>query len=89
LAARQNTARAVIEGYKAEDIDRISAYRSTDCTHRILSACSAASTKVGLYANEYAQILTFTEDGRKVNKSNESVDSAYSQKFVAALTKEK
>ena len=32
-------------------------------------------------------ILTFTEDGRKVKKFDEFVDSAYSQQFVAALAK--
>jgi len=53
----------------------------------IIHASSTAETKIGRYANEYALILTFTEDGRKVTRFDEFVDSAYSQRFVAALAK--
>ncbi|RAR15476.1 hypothetical protein DDE83_001117 [Stemphylium lycopersici] len=54
----------------------------------IIHARSTASTPIGPYGNEYALILTFTDDGRKVTKFDEFVDSAYSQQFVAALAKE-
>ncbi|EMD86779.1 hypothetical protein COCC4DRAFT_42212 [Bipolaris maydis ATCC 48331] len=53
----------------------------------IIHAFSRAETKIGPYANEYALILTFTEDGRKVTKFDEFVDSAYSEQFVSALAK--
>ncbi|KAF2844600.1 hypothetical protein T440DRAFT_523349 [Plenodomus tracheiphilus IPT5] len=53
----------------------------------IIHASSKAETKIGPYTNEYALILTFTEDGRKVTKFDEFVDSAYSRQFVAALAK--
>ncbi|KAF3038247.1 hypothetical protein E8E11_001014 [Didymella keratinophila] len=53
----------------------------------IIHASSTAETKIGPYTNEYALILTFTEDGRRVTKFDEFVDSAYSQQFVAALAK--
>lgn len=54
----------------------------------IIHATSRAETKIGPYTNEYALILTFTEDGRKVTKFDEFVDSAYSEQFVSALAKE-
>jgi ketosteroid isomerase-like protein len=52
-----------------------------------MHATSTAETDVGPYANEYALILTFTEDGEKVIKFLEYVDSAYSQGFFAKLAK--
>ncbi|PVH92161.1 hypothetical protein DM02DRAFT_663221 [Periconia macrospinosa] len=52
----------------------------------IIHATSTANTKIGPYANEYALILTFTEDGRKVTNFKEFVDSAYSEQFVTALS---
>ncbi|CAA9966074.1 hypothetical protein CFE70_009470 [Pyrenophora teres f. teres 0-1] len=57
-------------------------------THKcIIHARSRAQTKIGLYANEYALILTFTKDGKKVSHFDEFVDSAYSVKFQADLAK--
>jgi ketosteroid isomerase-like protein len=53
----------------------------------VMHATSTAETDVGPYANEYALILTFTEDGEKVIKFLEYVDSAYSQGFFAKLAK--
>jgi hypothetical protein len=50
-----------------------------------MHATSTADTDIGRYANEYALILHFTEDGKKVTKFLEYVDSAYSIKFFAAL----
>jgi ketosteroid isomerase-like protein len=50
-----------------------------------MHATSTSETDIGPYANEYALILTFTEDGKKVTKFLEYVDSAYSMKFFAAL----
>lgn len=50
----------------------------------IIHATSTAETDIGPYANEYALILTFTEEGTKVIKFLEMVDSAYTEKFFAA-----
>jgi hypothetical protein len=50
-----------------------------------MHATSTAETDIGSYANEYALILNFSEDGKKVTKFLEYVDSAYSIKFFAAL----
>jgi hypothetical protein len=51
----------------------------------MVHATSTADTDIGQYANEYALIFNFTEDGKKVVKFLEFVDSAYSNKFFAAL----
>ncbi|KAL5375328.1 hypothetical protein PMIN02_012062 [Paraphaeosphaeria minitans] len=53
----------------------------------IIHASSTVDTKIGQYGNEYALILTFTEDGKQVTRFEEFVDSAYSERFVAALGK--
>jgi hypothetical protein len=50
-----------------------------------MHATSTAETDIGPYANEYALILFFTEDGKKVTKLLEYVDSAYSIRFFGAL----
>lgn len=53
----------------------------------ITHASSTADTEIERYRNEYALILTFTEDGKKVARFDEFVESAYSERFVAALGK--
>lgn len=53
----------------------------------IIHASSTAETKIGQYRNEYALILTFSKDGKRVTKFDEFVDSAYSEHFAAALEK--
>jgi hypothetical protein len=50
-----------------------------------MHATSTADSDIGPYANEYALILHFTEDGKKVTKFLEFVDSAFSTKFFADL----
>ena len=51
----------------------------------VLLATSTADTSIGLYSNEYTLILTFTEDGEKVVRFEEYVDSAYTLKHFAAM----
>jgi ketosteroid isomerase-like protein len=51
----------------------------------MMHASSTANTKKGPYANEYALILTFTNDGKKIEKIEEFADSAYSKEFFAKL----
>ncbi|OAG00743.1 uncharacterized protein CC84DRAFT_1190701 [Paraphaeosphaeria sporulosa] len=150
LGAHKDTAKAVIDGYNAWNIDRILAYRRPGFQHQVLAssmgrtaksndenraylttimplysnftlsafrtritglwlkrpqvtvleeiydaethtciihASSKAETEIGQYGNEYALILTFTEDGKHVTRFEEFVDSAYSERFVAALAK--
>lgn len=48
-------------------------------------ASSSASTALGPYNNEYMLILHMTEDGRKVEKFYEFVDSAYSADYMRRL----
>jgi ketosteroid isomerase-like protein len=48
-------------------------------------AKSTATTAIGPYANEYAVMLQFTEDGEKVVRFEEFVDSAYSMNFFQKL----
>jgi hypothetical protein len=60
-----------------------------DAHTSIIHASSTAETEIGPYANEYVLILTFTEDGKKVTKFDEFVDSAYSKEFFAALEKKR
>jgi ketosteroid isomerase-like protein len=56
-----------------------------DAHKSIIHASSTAETKIGPYANEYMLILTFTENGKKVTRFDEYVDSANSKEFFAAL----
>ena len=46
---------------------------------------STAETDIGKYKNEYMLILYMTEDGRKVQKILEYVDSSHSKDFFARL----
>ena len=51
----------------------------------VIYASSMANTKIGPYTNEYALSLMFTENGKKVSRFDEFVDSEYSNRFMAAL----
>ncbi|KAI4674552.1 uncharacterized protein J4E88_008288 [Alternaria novae-zelandiae] len=51
----------------------------------IMHATSTADSDIGPYANEYALVLHFTEDGKQVTKFLEFVDSAFSNKFFKEL----
>jgi ketosteroid isomerase-like protein len=51
----------------------------------IMHATSTAETDIGPYGNEYALVLFFTDDGKKVTKFLEYVDSAYAMQFFARL----
>ena len=51
----------------------------------VLYASSTGSTTLGPYNNEYMLILHMTEDGRKVEKFYEFVDSAYSADYMSRL----
>jgi ketosteroid isomerase-like protein len=55
----------------------------------MIHARSTADTKKGKYANEYALFLEFTEDGEKVLRFEEFVDSAYTERFFAIQKVEK
>ena len=51
----------------------------------LMHVSSSASTALGPYNNEYMVILYMTEDGRKVDKFYEFVDSAYSIDYMPRL----
>ena len=51
----------------------------------VLYASSTASTTLGPYNNEYMLVLHMTEDGRKVEKFYEFVDSAYTADYMSRL----
>jgi len=50
-----------------------------------MHASSTAKTPIGSYANEYMLALTFTDDGTKVIRFDEFVDSAFSASYFARL----
>ena len=50
-----------------------------------MHATSSAMTSLGEYGNEYVLMLRMTEDGTKVEKFDEFVDSKYSSEFITAL----
>ena len=51
----------------------------------LMHASSSASTALGPYNNEYMFVLHMTDDGRKVDKVYEFVDSAYSADYMPRL----
>jgi hypothetical protein len=51
----------------------------------MMHASSTSDTVIGPYGNEYALVLKFSEDGSKVEKFEEFVDSGYSEKFFVRL----
>lgn len=51
----------------------------------VVHATGAAETIVGPYRNEYAFFMTFNEDGSKVVRVEEFVDSAFSNGFFAKV----
>lgn len=50
-----------------------------------IHASSTAETPIGPYGNEYSLFLTFTDDGTKIKRFEEFVDSAYSGAYFAKL----
>ena len=50
-----------------------------------MHASSAAMTDLGDYSNEYMLVLHMTEDGKKVVRFEEFVDSKYSMEFLPRL----
>ena len=51
----------------------------------MMHASSTATTDLGPYKNEYVVILHMTDDGRKVERFEEYVDSAYSTDYMPRL----
>ena len=50
-----------------------------------MHATSTAETDIGDYRNEYMLVLHMTEDGGKVERFMEYVDSGYSREFLGRL----
>ena len=50
-----------------------------------MHATSTATTDLGDYSNEYVLVLHMTEDGKKVVRFEEFVDSKYSTEFMQRL----
>ncbi|KAL8997205.1 MAG: hypothetical protein Q9169_003471 [Polycauliona sp. 2 TL-2023] len=53
----------------------------------VLHLTSTASTNIGDYGNEYMLKLHMTDDGRKIVRFEEFVDSGYTAKFMADLAR--
>ena len=51
----------------------------------VMHASSTATTDLGEYNNEYILVLHMTEDGAKVERFEEFVDSKYSTEFLPRL----
>ncbi|KAF6219620.1 hypothetical protein HO133_004089 [Letharia lupina] len=51
----------------------------------VMHASSTGTTALGPYNNDYTLILHMTEDGRKVEKFYEFVDSAYTVDYMPRL----
>ena len=51
----------------------------------VMHASSTATTDLGDYNNEYILVLHMTEDGTKVHRFEEFVDSKYSTEFLSRL----
>ena len=51
----------------------------------VMHASSTATTVLGPYSNEYVLILHMAEDGRKVEKFYEFVNSAYTGDYISRL----
>jgi ketosteroid isomerase-like protein len=45
-------------------------------------ATAVGDTPLGVYENEHVFFLSFTDDGKKVNRVEEYVDTSYSEDFV-------
>jgi hypothetical protein len=59
----------------------------SDAKRAVLHLFSTATTPLGKYGNEYAIFLTFTEDGSKLTRVEEMVDSKSSDAFFVNLRK--
>ena len=53
----------------------------------VMHAYSTATTDLGDYSNEYMLVLQMTEDGTKVVRLEEFVDSKYSAEYLPRLRK--
>jgi ketosteroid isomerase-like protein len=51
----------------------------------VIHAASSAMTSVGPYENEYSLFFYYTEDGKKIKKIDEFVDSKYTAGFFPKL----
>jgi len=51
----------------------------------VIHATAQGETPLGPYENEHVFFFSFTEDGGKVNRVEEYVDTSYSEAFVAKV----
>lgn len=51
----------------------------------VLHATAVGETPLGPYENEHVFFLSFNEDGSKVNRVEEYVDTSYSEAFVKKI----